>query len=129
MNSLNKVQLIWNITSDPEVKQTPNDQFVANFSLATSRQWKDTAGEKQEQTEFSNIVVWGKLAEIVDKYISKGKKVYVEWRLTTRSWEDQSWVKRYKTEVVAENIILLSANDNTYKKEETEEINIENIPF
>jgi single-strand DNA-binding protein len=78
MNSLNKVQLIGNITADPEVRQTPNGQFVANFSLATNRTWKDASGVKQEQSEFHNVVVWGKLAEIVDQYVKKGKKIYVE---------------------------------------------------
>ncbi|HBY75025.1 MAG: single-stranded DNA-binding protein [Candidatus Woesearchaeota archaeon] len=78
MNSLNKVQLIGNLTADPEVRQTPNGQYVANFSMATNRVWKDSAGMKQEQVEFHNIVVWGKLAEIVEQYVKKGKKIYIE---------------------------------------------------
>ena len=78
MNSLNKVQLIGNLTAEPEVKQTPNGQYVANFSIATNRTWKDNSGMKQEQVEFHNIVIWGKLAEIVQTYLVKGQKVYIE---------------------------------------------------
>lgn len=107
MNSLNKVQLIWNVTADPEIRQTPNWQFVANFNLATNRTWKDASWMKQDQTEFHSIVIWGKLAEIVQQYVQKWKKIYVEWRLQTRNWEDQAGQKRYKTEIVADNIILL----------------------
>lgn len=109
MNSLNKVQLIGNLTADPEVKQTPNGQFVANFSLATNRTWKDNAGMKQEQTEFHNVVVWGRLAEICQTYLKKGQKTYIEGRLQTRTWDDPSGQKRYKTEIVAENMIMLSS--------------------
>lgn len=109
MNSLNKVQLIGNLTAEPEVKQTPNGQFVANFSLATNRQWKDNAGMKQEQTEFHNVVVWGRLAEICQTYLKKGQKTYIEGRLQTRTWDDPSGQKRYKTEIVAENMIMLSS--------------------
>ena len=153
MNSLNKVQLIGNVTMDPEVKQTPNWQFVANLNIATNRTWKDASGMKQEQTEFHSIVIWGKLAEIVQQYVQKGKKIYIEWRLQTRSWEDQAGQKRYKTEVVADNIILLGApggknedygdsfvpsfsNDESSEPKtkrsipkQEQEINIEDIPF
>ncbi len=109
MNSLNKVQLIGNLTANPEVKETPNGQKVASFSIATNRVWKDSAGMKQEQVEFHNITAWAGLASIMEQYTSKGKKIYVEGRLQTRSWDDPSGQKRYKTEVVAENIILLSS--------------------
>jgi single-strand DNA-binding protein len=105
-NSLNEVKLIGNVTADPEIKQTPSGQFVANFSIATSRQWKDKDGEKQEASDFHNIVIWGKLAEIVQSYVSKGKKLYVSGRLSTRSWEDGDGVKRYKTEIIADAMIL-----------------------
>lgn len=108
MNSLNKVQLIGNLTAEPEVKQTPNGQFVANFTIATNRQWRDSAGMEQKQTEFHPIVVWGKLAEICQSYVKKGHKIYIEGRLQTRSWDDPSGQKRYKTEVVADNIIMLT---------------------
>lgn len=110
MNSLNKVQLIGNLTANAEVKETPNGQKVASFSIATNRVWKDSAGMKQEQVEFHNISAWAGLASIIEQYTSKGKKVYVEGRLQTRSWDDPSGQKRYKTEVVAENIILLSTS-------------------
>lgn len=118
MNSLNKVQLIGNTTYDIEVRETPSGQKVASFSLATNRTWKDSNGEKQEQVEFHSIVVWGKLAEIVEQYLKKGWKTYIEGRLQTKSWEDQAGNKRYKTEIVADNIILLSQK----QKEEQESI-------
>lgn len=151
MNSLNKVQLIWNVTMEPEVKQTPNGQFVANFNMATNRTWRDASWAKQDQSEFHSIVIWWKLAEIVQQYVQKWKKIYVEWRLQTRSWEDQSGQKRYKTEIIWDNIILLWApswvredfdvgessfsedvspvkTKKTTPKQE-QEINIEDIPF
>lgn len=114
---LNKVQLIWNNTSDIELKQTPNGQQVASFSVATNRTWKDNNGEKQEQAEFHNIVAWGKTAEIVSKYLQKWKKAYVEGRLQTRSWEKDG-EKKYRTEIVAENVILLGG-----KSEPTSDVN------
>ncbi len=110
MNSLNKVQLIGNLTANAEVKETPNGQKVASFSLATNRVWKDSAGMKQEQVEYHNVTAWAGLATLLEQYTSKGKKIYVEGRLQTRSWDDQAGVKKYKTEIVAESIILLSAN-------------------
>lgn len=109
MASLNKVQLIGNLTADPEIKETPSGQKVANFSIATDRTWKDSNGMKQEQVEFHRIVAWSFLAELAEKYMQKGKKIYLEGRLQTRNWDDPSWQKRYATEVVAENIILLSS--------------------
>ena len=108
-NSLNKVQLIGNLTAEPEVRETPNGQKVATFSIATNRKWKDASGMLQEDTEFHNCVAWRGLADISEQYMHKWKKVYVEWHLKTRNWEDTAWVKRYKTEVVAENVILLSS--------------------
>jgi single-strand DNA-binding protein len=109
MNSLNKVQLIGNMTADAEIRETPNGQKVASFNLATNRTWKDAAGAKQEQVEYHSVSAWAGLASIIEQYTGKGKKVYVEGRLQTRSWDDPSGQKRYKTEIVAENIILLSA--------------------
>ncbi len=108
-NSLNKVQVIWNLTAEPEVRETPNGQKVATFSVATNRKWKDASGVLQEDTEFHNCVAWRGLADIAEQYMHKGKKVYVEGYLKTRSWDDTAWVKRYKTEIVAENVILLSS--------------------
>lgn len=101
--------IIGNLTRDPELKQIPSGQSVCSFGVATSRQWKDAAGQKQEQTEFHNIVAWGKLAEICGQYLTKGKKVYVDGRLQTRDWEGQDGVKRYRTEIVCENMIMLGA--------------------
>lgn len=108
---LNKVMLIGRLTNDPEMRQTASGQTVVSFGFATGRRWKDSmTGDQKEQTEFHNIVVWGKLAETVNNYARKGKQLYIEGRLQTRSWDDQqSGQKRYKTEVVAENIILLGA--------------------
>ena len=104
---LNKVMLIGRLTQDPEVRTTPNGTPVVNFGLATGRVWTDQAGQKQEKTEFSNIVAWRRLAEICGQYLRKGSKVYLEGRLETRSWEDQSGVRKYRTEVIADNMIML----------------------
>lgn len=106
---LNKVMLIGNLTRDPEVKTTPNGQQVANFGVATNRQWKNQAGETQEQVEFHNIVVWGKLADICGQYLAKGRRAYFEGRLQTQQWEAQDGSKRSRTEVVADDMILLDS--------------------
>lgn len=107
---LNKVMLIGRLTADPEVRTTPTGQTVATFSVATSRQWKDAAGAMQSQTEFHNVVAWRKLAEISQQYLNKGKQIYVEGYLQTRSWVGtQDNVKRYRTEVIADNIIFLGS--------------------
>ncbi len=108
-NSLNKVQIIGNLTAEPEVRETPNGQKVATFSVATNRRWKDASGMMQEDTEFHNCVAWRGLADIAEQYMHKGKKVYVEGYLKTRSWDDTAGVKRYKTEIVSDNVILLSS--------------------
>lgn len=123
--SLNKVMLIGNVTADPEVKDL-SGKSVCNFSVATSRSWTDKDGEKQEQTEFSSIDTWGKLADICGEYLLKGTKVYVEGRLQTRSWETDSGEKRYKTSVVADQVIILSKkNDNKGNSHDLSE----DIPF
>jgi single-strand DNA-binding protein len=106
-SSLNKVQIIGNLTRDPEVRQTPNGQMVATIGVATNRRWKDSAGQTQEETEFHNVVVWARLAEICQQYLRKGSKVYFDGRLKTRIWEDPEGKKNYKTEIVAENMIML----------------------
>lgn len=110
-NSLNKVQLIGNMTAEAEIRETPNGTKVASFSIATNRKWKDQAGKMQEDVEYHFIVAWSGLATLMEEYTSKWKKLYIEGRLQTRSWEDQSGVKRYKTEIVAESIILLSGGE------------------
>ena len=95
---LNKAQIIGRITQDLELKQTPNGQNVISFSVATNRNWTDWSGIKQEQVEFHNVVLWGKLAEIAWQYLKKWSKVFIEWRLQTRNWDAQDGTKRYKTE-------------------------------
>jgi single-strand DNA-binding protein len=105
--SLNKVMIIGNLTRDPEMKTTQSGQNVATLGVATNRQWKNQGGETQEQTEFHDVVVWGKLAEICQQYLSKGQKVYFEGRLQTRQWEAQDGSKRQRTEIVAEDMLML----------------------
>ncbi len=104
--NLNKVLLIGRLAADPETRNTPSGQLVATVRIATNRTWNDQAGNKQEQTEFHTVVVWGKLAEIAQKYMQKGQLVHFEGRLQTRSWQGNDGVKRYATEVVAEGLQL-----------------------
>jgi len=107
--SVNKVILVGNLGKDPEVKYTPSGVPVAKFSLATNERYKDKSGEWQDRTEWHNIVAWQRLAEIVGEYVKKGSKVYVEGRLQTSSWEDkQSGEKKYRTEIVVNDLVLLS---------------------
>lgn len=111
--SLNKVQLIGNLGKDPEVRYTASGMAVATFSIATNESWKDKEGQPQERTEWHNIVAWQRLAEICGEYLKKGKKVYIEGRLQTRSYEDKEGIKRYTTEIVAQDLILLGAREGT----------------
>ncbi len=105
--NLNKVILIGNLTANPELKNTPSGHPVCNFSIATNRIWNDKAsGQKQQKTEFHNIVAWRRLAEIASQFLTKGSSVLIEGRLETRSWDDQSGSKRYRTEIIAENLQL-----------------------
>lgn len=104
---LNKATLIGNITRDPEMRTTPTGSNVASFSIATNYVWKDQAGQMQKKAEFHNIVAWRKLADICNQYLKKGAKVYVEGRLQTRNWVGQDGVKRYRTEIIADNMIML----------------------
>ncbi len=157
---LNKVMLIGNIVSDPEARTIPSGQNVAKFRLATNRRWKNqSTGEMQEESQFHNIVAWGKLSDIITQYTKKGQKIYIEGRLTHRSYEDQQGQKKYWTEVVADNMIMLGgkdgaamagapsapANNNKPEKDinvppaeeiptididdEKEEVKVEDIPF
>ncbi len=113
---LNKVILIGNLGRDPEVRSTPSGQPVASFTLATSRRWKDKNGQRQEQTEWHNIVVWGRQAEVAGQYLTKGKQVYVEGRLQTRSWDDkQTGEKKYRTEIVCENFQMLGQRGGDFE--------------
>ncbi len=143
--SLNKAMLIGNLTRDPEIRKTPSGQSVANFSIATNRVYKDAAGERKEQADYHNVVAWGRLAEICGQYLTKGKKVYIDGRIQTRDWEGQDGQKKYRTEIVAENMIMLGAPGpgGMVNKPETsaptvadvpsqapeEEIKLEDIPF
>jgi len=140
--NLNKAMIIGNLTRDPEMRTTPSGANVASFSIATSLVWTDQGGQQQKKTEFHNIVAWRKLAEICGQYLRKGAKVYVEGRLQTTEWTGQDNVKRYRTEIVAENMIMLdrqggntggdSKNEITPEivgGEIEEEIRVENIPF
>src|SRR3989344_6005054 len=104
--NLNKAFVLGNLTRDPELRQTPTGQSVATFGVATNRMWTDHAGNKQTQTEFHNVVVWGRLAEIASQYLGKGRLVLIEGRITTRSWQDQQGQKKYRTEIIAENMQL-----------------------
>lgn len=147
--NLNRAMIIGNLTRDPETRTTNSGQTVCTFGVATNSYWKDAAGQKQERSEFHNIVAWGKLAEICQQFLGKGRKVYVEGRLQTREWEGQDGQKRNRTEIVAENMIMLdrssgggqasgaswsqnqapaaSAQPSSAPKEE--EIKVEDIPF
>lgn len=107
---VNKVILVGNLGRDPEVRSTPSGQPVASFTLATSRRWKDKGGQRQEQTEWHQIVCWGRQAEVAGQYLTKGKQIFVEGRLQTRSWDDrQTGEKRYRTEVICENFQMLGS--------------------
>lgn len=138
--NLNKAMVIGNLTRDPEMRTTPSGAQVASFSVATSLVWTDQSGQQQKKTEFHNIVAWRKLAEICGQYLHKGSKVYIEGRLQTTDWTGQDNIKRYRTEIVAENMIMLDRqgagngnnefrNDIQEIDESEEEIRVENIPF
>lgn len=110
MLNLNRAQILGNLTRDPEMRYTPNGQAVCNFSVATNRKWKGRDGAADgEATEYHEIVVWGKQAENVTPMLKKGGPVFVEGRLQTRNWEGQDGVKRYKTEIIADSIIVLGS--------------------
>lgn len=149
---LNKAMVIGRLTRDVELRQTANGQNVASFGLATNRAFKDASGTKQERVEYHNVVAWGKLAEICNQYLGKGRRIYIEGRLQTSDWEGQDGVKRYKTEIIADNMIMLdgpSQNSGSGSPSvvpdpqnppaaepkaavagpKEEEIEIENIPF
>ena len=110
MIGVNKVTLLGNLGADPETKKTASGQSITLFNVATSNAWTNREGQRQEHTEWHRIVVWGKLAETCAEYLSKGKKVYIEGRLQTRSWEDDKNQKRYTTEIVASQVLFLSGN-------------------
>jgi len=107
MRDLNKVMIIGNMTRDPEIRTIPSGQSVASFSVATNRSWNDNSGELQKAVEYTDVVAWGKLAEIAGQILKKGRRVYIEGRLQTRNWEGQDGAKRYRTEVIASDLIVL----------------------
>jgi single-strand DNA-binding protein len=146
--NLNKAMVIGNLTRDPELRNTPSGQTVASFSVATNLVWTDQSGQQQKKTEFHNIIAWRKLADICAKYLHKGSKVFIEGRLQTTDWTGQDGVKRYRTEIVTENMIMLDAKGATpmgggmpssnsseatieipEESIDDEEIRVENIPF
>jgi len=155
MLNLNRAQVLGNLTKDPDMRFTPNGQAVANFTVATNRKWKGRDGAPDgEATEYHDIVVWGKQAETIVPMLKKGAPAFVEGRLQTRNWEGQDGVKRYKTEIIADNIIVLgskggggnytpksddsaatdpsertSAKTSAPDKNSDDEIDIEEIPF
>ena len=107
MSGVNKVILVGNLGANPEMRFTQGGQAVANLRLATTERWTDKSGQRQEATEWHRVVVWGKQAEIVGQYLTKGRQVYVEGRIRTRQWQDQTGQKRYTTEIVAQNVQML----------------------
>lgn len=143
--------IIGNLTRDPELRNTPSGQSVASFSVATNLVWTDQSGQQQKKTEFHNVIAWRKLAEICSKYLHKGSKVFIEGRLQTTDWTGQDGVKRYRTEIVAENMIMLDSKGGSTEGNfsapranssvsepvieipeepmDDEEIRVENIPF
>ena len=144
--SLNKVLLIGNLSQDPELRYTPQGTAVCTFSIATNRSWTDQSGQAQDVAEFTRCVAWAKLAEVCSQLLFKGRKAYVEGRLQTREWEGQDGVKRHRTEIVAENMIMLDnkgsgggqhpsapASGGDFSQPEAPsheaEIQVDNIPF
>ena len=139
MAGVNKVILLGNLGRDPEVRYTPSGAAVANFTIATSEEWKDKdSGEKQERTEWHRIVAWRRLGEICGEYLHKGSQVYIEGRLQTKSWEDREGNKRYTTEIVAQTMQMLGSPrkegktksvEERYPDEEPISIPDDDIPF
>ena len=107
MSGVNKVILVGNLGADPTLRYTPTGTAVANFNMATSEGFKNKEGERETRTEWHRVVAWARLAEICNEYLKKGKQVYIEGRLQTRTWDDQNGNKRYTTEVVANNMVML----------------------
>ena len=139
MIGVNKVTLLGNLGADPETKKTASGQSITLFNVATSNAWTNKEGQRQEHTEWHRVVVWGKLAETCAEYLSKGRKVYIEGRLQTRSWEDDKNQKRYTTEIVANQVLFLNgspekrtespsySNEPAFGKEESK--TADDIPF
>ncbi len=111
--SVNKATLIGNLGSDPEVRSTPSGVKVATLSVATNRQWRSRDGETQEKTEWHRVVCWDRLAELAERYMQKGERIYVEGRIEYRKWEDQQGVTRWTTEIRAMEVVLLGSGDRS----------------
>lgn len=150
---LNKVQIIWNLTANVELKKSQSWLSVTNVVVATNRIWLDSNKQKQHSTEYHSVVLWSNIADIAYQYLKKWSRVYIEWRIQTKVWEDQLNIKRYKTEIIWENLIMLwnsqwdwiPENINSFEKEpikfnETKElkkinpkkeeyVSIDDIPF
>jgi single-strand DNA-binding protein len=127
--SLNRVQLIGNLTRDPELRYTPQGNAVCSFSIATNRNWTTDTGEKKEEVEFHRIIAWNKLAELCSQFLTKGRKVFVEGRLTTRQWNAQDGTQKQTTEIIISDMILLdnkrggdeeNSEDSVIESEESE---------
>ncbi len=121
--SVNKVIILGRLGQDPELKYTPTGAAVCNFSLATSENWTDKSGQKQERTEWHRVVVWGKLAELCNQYLTKGRQAYLEGRLQTRSWEDKNGQKRYTTEINATTVQFIGSQQSTGRTDENRPTN------
>jgi single-strand DNA-binding protein len=127
---LNKVMIIGNLGRDPEMRYTPSGKPVTTFSVATSRTWNTSEGEKREETEWFNIVAWSSLAEICKQFLTKGQQVYIEGRLQTRHWDDQDGNKHTSVEIVANEMIILSERrEGGEGSSESESITDEEFPF
>ncbi len=123
MPSVNKVILLGNLGRDPEIRYTQNGQAVANFSMATTKKWKDKDGEKQERTEWHRCVAWGRLAEVIGEYVKKGSPLYVEGELQTRKWTDKEGVEKYTTEIVVQECQLLGRGGSGGEQSESRPAN------
>lgn len=115
---MNKAIIIGNLGKDPEHRSTTSGLSVCNFSIATTEKWKDESGEKKEKTEWHNVSVFGKLADVCSKYLTKGSKVCIEGKIQTRQWEDKNGVKRYTTEIIADHLEMLGTKQNTESQSE-----------
>lgn len=129
VRGLNKVMVIGSVGRDPEMRYIPSGKPVTSFSVATTRSWTNSEGERREETEWFNVVAWGNLAEICKQHVRKGQQVYVEGRLQTRSWEDHEGKKRFRTELVANEMILLGGPREVSEAIESTGGNEEEFPF
>lgn len=143
---LNRATIIGRLTRDPELRSLPSGKSVCTITIATSRVWTDAQGQKQKQSEFHNVVLWAKLADVTSQYLRKGSQVYLEGRIQTREWTGQDNVKRWRTEIIGDNMIMLGSPSGTRGAEPAavsgsnnfaqptpdvieEEIKVEDIPF